>query len=223
MSIAIIIQARMSSNRLPGKVLTKVKGLSLLDYLLYRINNLNLSLPIFIATSNDCSDNPIVKYCIDNKIKYYRGDLSDVASRYKGIIQLYNYKYFLRLSADSPLIDPEIIKEHIIKYRITNYDIVTNVFERTYPKGQSVEIVNSNLFINNYKYMNNYHKEHVTTYFYSKPDMFKIFNISINPPLNSFNMAIDTEYDFNKFVKLINKVGDSWMDMDFKNLLSYIE
>ena len=136
-----IIQARMSSQRLPGKVLKEVQGRPLLDYVCKRISKSRLLQNTVVATSDHSSDDPVFEYCLNQGIECYRGPLEDVAGRFAGALLNYGAPAFLRISADSPFIDPELIDEAIRHFQSGKYEIVTNVFPRSFPKGQSLEIV----------------------------------------------------------------------------------
>ena len=104
--------------------------------------------------------------CKKLNANYYRGNLNNVASRFYKILQKNKFKYFLRINADSPLIDSNLI-DFIAKKNINKYDIITNVYDRSFPKGQSVEIINSDFFLRNYcNIKSNYDLENVTSFFY---------------------------------------------------------
>lgn len=202
-----IIQARLSSKRFKRKILKKIYGKTVIEWVYERASSakkVNLSL---IATSNSKKDNSLVKLLVRKKIPYFRGKLMDVSSRYLHVAQLKKQEYFVRISGDSPLIDPEIIDHTIIYFKknIKNKpDLITNIFPRSLPSGQSVEIINTKTLKNNIKKFTKLDKEHVTRYFYRKSKKFKILNISFKNKLN-FKMSIDSKEDFNFVKSKINK------------------
>mgnify|MGYP001235937072 FL=1 len=165
MNIATIIQARMNSSRFPNKVLKKINSKPLIEYLIDQVAFKNIDMPIIVATSVKKTDQEIVDYCMHKNLEYYRGDLVNVASRFYNIIKIYNLDFFVRVCADSPLLDGNLIKK-AVAYADKNIDIITNVMPRSYPKGQSVEVVNCKTFLSYYEKLSDEEDlEHVTKYF----------------------------------------------------------
>ena len=150
MKIAILIQARYNSKRLPGKVCLKILNKELLLHVYDNCKKSCLK-RIYIITSENKSDKPIIDLCKKNKIKYLKGSLTNVYLRYFKAIKRFKLDGFVRITGDSPLIDYKIIDKAIKKFLKEKPDIITNVFPRSFPIGQSVEIINSKIFINNYK------------------------------------------------------------------------
>ena len=195
-----IIQARLSSQRLPGKVLKEIQGRPLLDYVYQRVSQSRLLQNIVVATSDHSSDEPIFEYCLKQGMECYRGPLEDVAGRFSGALLNYDAPSFLRISADSPMMDPEIIDTAIRHFQTGCYDLVTNVFPRTFPKGQSVEIVGAELFNAAYeKMISTEDKEHVTRVFYQNAGQYRILNFTSEQNLSHLNLCIDTQEDFDRF------------------------
>ena len=220
LNIAIIIQARMGSTRLPGKVLLPVRRKPLLQYLLDRLKSANLELPIVIATSSEPADQPIVDFCAKQALGCYRGSHLDVASRFNDIIDAHSLDAFVRLSGDSPLLDPVIIKK-ALKIMDSSIDLVTNIFPRSYPRGQSVEVLKAQTYKDNLSRMvDKSDREHVTPFYYRNSGKFKINNILHKPSLANASMAVDTSKDFERFSQVIKTVGDNWAKMSFIQLLN---
>jgi spore coat polysaccharide biosynthesis protein SpsF (cytidylyltransferase family) len=134
------IQARTSSSRFPGKVLELISGKPVIEWV---INNCQLSgFEVFVLTSNHPSDNELVSFLVQENINYYRGDLNNVLSRFLNFMETNSIDKIIRISADSPLIHSGIIKKVAEDSRsFPEYDLITNVYPRTYPKGQSVEVI----------------------------------------------------------------------------------
>ena len=110
----------------------------------------------------------------------------------------------MRICGDSPLIDYNLIDNAISKFNVKKYDILTNIFPRSYPKGQSIEIINSKTFQKIFLSLKNKnHKEHVTTYFYENFKKFKIYKLKNNINQSNINLSIDTIEDFNRIKKLL--------------------
>ncbi|OUU53618.1 MAG: hypothetical protein CBC25_00120 [Pelagibacteraceae bacterium TMED65] len=202
----IFIQARTSSKRLPGKVFkTLINKNHSLDLLIYKLSKLFSKKRIVILTSKNKSDDAIQKYCKKNKINYFRGSLKNVAGRFLEALKVYRCKYFMRVSADSPLLDMNIIKIFIKYIKSNKFDIITNVNPRTFPKGQSVEIVKSQTFIDNFKrFKSKKNFEHVTNFFYNFESNFKIKNIKYGKNLSKISLALDTKKDLLRIRKILN-------------------
>ena len=204
MNIATIIQARMSSSRLPNKVLKLINGKPVLEYLVDQISYKNIDMPIIIATSDEEKDKKIINYCKSHGLKFYAGNLSNVASRFYDIIQIYNLDFFVRVCADSPLLDGKLVNKAILQIN-NDTDIITNVMPRTFPKGQGVEIVNCKTYSSIFpKFSSKNHLEHVTSYFYANQKKFNILNFSYDHDVSEINLSIDTKKDYDKLSQIIS-------------------
>jgi len=215
-----IIQSRMSSNRLPGKVMMNVFGKKLLWRVIDRVSQSNKITKIVIATSSKSDDDAIELFCNEEGIECLRGDLDNVANRFFEVLINKRESSFVRINGDSPLIDPGIIDTAIDKFNNSNYDIVTNVFPRTFPKGQSVEVISAQAFFELIESgLNNDQKEHVTKKFYDLPDKFKILNFSSGGKHSDINMCIDDIMDKFRLEKVIEKVGTK--NLNWRELCNY--
>ena len=192
-----IIQARYSSKRLPGKVLKNILGTTVLKRVVNQVKKSKKINRIIIATSRHKTDKKIINFCDKNKIYCMAGPLNNVFKRFYSIIVHEDYKSFVRISADSPLIDPSIIDKAITLFNKKQYDIVTNVFPRTFPKGFSVEVVNSKLILDFLlKIKKKKHQEHLTSFFYDNYKNFKIKNFYNKINISNINFSIDSFADF---------------------------
>jgi len=202
--VLCIIQARCSSKRLPGKVLKKISGLSILERVFNQVKKSKKIKRIIIATSNHKTDKKIIKFCKIKNINCFVGPLNDVFKRFYLIAKNQNYKSFVRVSADSPFVDPKLIDRAVTIYNKKNYDIVTNIFPRTFPKGFSVEVIRSKIILNSItKIKKKINKKHLTSYFYKNYKKYKIKNLSNNVNYNNLNFSIDSKDDFIKAKKII--------------------
>ena len=202
-----IVQARMSSRRLPGKVLMKIQGKTLIERVIERVSKSKYVTKIIVATSKHNTDIPLRKLCFKKKIECYAGNLASVAHRFGEVLKKFDSKSFLRISADSPFIDPQLIDKCLIKFNSTNCDIVTNIFPRTFPKGQSIEVIKSSVFKKNLpKMKKKTYLEHVTKFFYENKNNFKINTIINNENYSKFNMCVDTVYDIRKARIIYKKI-----------------
>ena len=204
MNIGAIIQARMSSKRFPGKVMYEVCGKPLLGFLLKRLSKCKRLDAVVVATSTEKSDSVIYDYCQRNRVPCHRGSLDDVAGRFREVIDLFGFDGFVRLCGDSPLLDHRLVDEAVDIFSSGQFDLVTNVLKRTYPKGQSVEVINSNVFRTVYPLMKfETELEHVTTYFYEHSSCFAIFNFESGKSLGNIQLSVDTPADMQTFESMI--------------------
>ena len=190
MKIGAIVICRYNSSRLPGKILKEINGKPLLNYILERLDGVVGLDDVIIATSNKETDDPIVEYCDKNNLKYYRGDLNNVAERFLKCAQHFNLDYAIRINGDNLFVDSKVISEMIDVARKGSYDLISNVKDRTFPKGISVEIVKTAFYNKSYlKFDSDYYKEHVTIYFYENEDSGN-FYFHINTTCPSTQLAI---------------------------------
>lgn len=207
--ICVCIQARLSSKRLPEKVLRKVNEFNLLELLRKRLLKAKKPSQIYILTSNDPSDNKLVKFCEKKGFKFFRGELNNVYKRFRDFLKVHNYQAIARISGDSPLLDHKILVNMTKLFLKNNFDIVTNVFPKTFPSGQSVEIIHRKCFISlSPNRLNKSQKEHVTQYFYENHKSYKILNETCDYDHLNMKLSIDSREDFNKLKKnfLYNKI-----------------
>ena len=122
----VIVQARVNSTRLPNKVLLEINNKPLIEYVIDQISAAKLVDYCIIATSINPKDDKIINFCEKKKIKYFRGSEEDVLDRYYNCAKHYDCKIIIRISADSPLIDPDVIDEVIMKFQNSKFDYVSN-------------------------------------------------------------------------------------------------
>lgn len=206
------VQARYSSKRLKGKVLKKFGRHTLLEILLKRLKNSKQIDKIIVLTSTSQYDKKIVNLCKKKNIEYFTGSMNNVFLRFKNATKKYKPNKIIRISADSPLMDWRLVDRMInFSKRIVSFDIISNVKKRTFPKGQSIEILNPHIFELPAKILSNEQKEHVTKYFYEKKK-YSVINFKLKKNFNSFNLCVDNYEDFLTISKLIKKKGifDKW-------------
>tara|TARA_Y100000589_G_scaffold321573_1_gene353156 strand:+ start:86 stop:898 length:813 start_codon:yes stop_codon:yes gene_type:complete len=204
LNITAIIQARMSSSRLPGKVLFDLAGKPIIWHIVNRLKSCKNISNIVVATSDLSSDNNLVNFCIDNDIKFFRGSLNNVLSRYTELINIYKSKYIVRITGDCPLISPNYIDNQIRILELYKADVIWLQKNVDLLEGQAVyssELLNK--VENNSSCREDL--EHVGgVYISNNPEKFKI--IGLDPPdeLTSlkYRFSVDEEADY-KFIKYI--------------------
>ena len=213
------IQARSSSKRFPNKVLAQISGRPIIEWV---VMHCKLSgCEVFVLTSTHQSDDELVGFLKEKNISFYRGDLDNVLLRFLNFMNEQNVQKVLRVSADSPLIHPAVIERILISAKTSpEYDVITNVFPRTFPKGQSVELL-SKFAIESISRLSlsTENKEHLTSYFYANPSKFKIKNLENEQDISSINLCVDTPVDLLRLQEIVDMCnfnfgfeGLSWQD-----------
>lgn len=204
--IVCIIQARMGSTRLPGKVMKKIKGETVLYHVVERVKQSELIDQIVVATTTNRQDDVLVEEAKRLKVSSYRGSEEDVLSRYYYAAKKYNADRIVRVTSDCPFIDPTIVDQVISKHLETNADYTSNSIERTYPRGLDTEVFNFDVLEEAYKNATQkYEKEHVTPYILEHPNKFKLINIEAEEKLRrpDIRITLDTIEDFELISRII--------------------
>ena len=203
MHIVAIIQSRMTSKRYPGKMLAPFLGKPVLFHIVQCLRRINFNITLILATSKDTADDPLAIYGSQLGLKIVRGSREDVMQRFSLVLSQNNCDAFFRVCGDSPLLQPFLFNEAIKVYKINNFDLVTNIFPRSFPSGMSVELIKTKTFKNNLKFVTNtIDREHITRYFYNNYENFKIHNIKCKKFSDKkINLALDFLEDLKKLEK----------------------
>lgn len=204
-----IIQARSGSTRLPGKIFKEICGKPMLWHV---INRLSYSVQIdnmVIATTTAPEDDSTEKFCIENKIEYYRGSVENVLSRYCEAALQSGAEIIIRITSDCPLIDPAIIDRMLEQFISSGQtiDYMSNVVERTFPRGLDTEIMTFDSLSKAAKEaVSSFDREHVTPYIYNNPDRFKVTNFKNEKDYSRYRWTVDTIEDFNLITQIYNEL-----------------
>ena len=211
--IGCIIQARMSSTRLPGKVMKRIDNENtILDCVINQLQSSKEIKNLVIATTEQKEDDVIVEFLQKRKVKYFRGSKQDVLDRYYQCAKKFGFSEIIRITSDNPLIDYEIADMVVKYFKSNNYDYITtdlplNTFHRTYPSGYSVEVFTFSALENawkNAKLLSE--REHVTPYFYKNNEIFKQTSIENSEDLSRFNCTVNTKYDLELIQKIYSNI-----------------
>lgn len=198
--VCAIIQARMSSNRLPGKVLRKINGKPMLELMIERVLQAQTLDKVIVVTSLDKSDNEIEIFCQQAGFDCYRGSLDDVLDRYYGAANEYKVSTVVRLTGDCPLIDPKMIDDVVNFYKDSDSDYVANSAPpegATVPDGMDVEVFSYESLAKAHKQAQKpSEREHVTFYFWHNPDLFKCKRFDLDRDLSMYRLTVDYKEDF---------------------------
>jgi len=221
MRVVAIVQARMSSRRLPGKSLASVAGKPLLGYLLERLRRSESLDGLVVATSVEASDDPVAAFCEKCGVTCVRGPLDDVAGRFLKVLDIFPADAFVRICGDSPLLDTALVDRACAEFRAGGWDLVTNVLTRDHPDGQSVEVAAAETFRAAYARMNEPgHFEHVTLYFYQHPEEFRILDLPARADYAGVNFVVDTPEDLAGFSALVARMNRPHWAYDLDGLVA---
>lgn len=198
LKIGGIIQARMTSTRLPCKVLMDIEGKPMLWHVINRLKFSEKLNDIILAIPDTKENDILEKFAKDNKIKYFRGSEEDVLSRYYETAKKFKCDVIVRITSDCPLIDPKIVDFVIGKHLGSDADYTSNTLKRTFPRGLDVEVFNFKVLERAHKEVTeSYQREHVTPYIYKHPEIFKLQNIEAKGKLRRPNLrlTVDTKED----------------------------
>ena len=207
MEFSVIIQARLGSKRLPGKILKNYKNYNLLSVLIKRLKKSKKIKNIIVATTKLKQDNKIENFCVQNSIKFYRGSENNVLRRYYETAKKYNVKNIIRITSDCPFIDVKTLDLMINFFNKKKIDYLSNTYPEpsTYPDGMDIEIFNyRSLKLANKYSTKRSEKEHVTVYI-RNCRKFKIFRTDLLKDISKYRLTIDYLKDFVLFKKIIDK------------------
>jgi len=200
--IGAIIQARSSSERLPGKVIKDLpngSGVTVLSQVVKRLKKSKKLTIIIIATTTRRDDDRIVNVAKREKVPYYRGSVDDVLARYYFCARKNKLDIIVRITGDCPCIDPGIVDLNIKQHIEERADYTSNTIKRTFPHGLDVEVFNFDTLEKAYKNAKkNYEKEHVTPYIYQNPCIFKVAQVKASKKLFApdLRVTLDTKEDY---------------------------
>lgn len=206
MYIVAIIEARMNSSRLPGKVLMKAAGIPMLKHLVDRLKKVKLIDEIVIATTTNPKDIEIINFSKKKKIKFYKGSEEDVMSRVIEAAEKVNADLIVEITGDCPIVDTSLVSQMINIFLNNNVDYVNNVDIRSYPDGMDVQVFKletlkrSSVLTNNQK-----DREHVTLHIRKNPQLFSRINVVAPDELfwPKLGLTLDEYEDFILLKKII--------------------
>lgn len=218
----VISQARMTSTRLPGKVLRTVLGKSLLEYQIERVRRARRISKLVIATTTNSQDEPIVALCENLKVSCFRGSELDVLSRYHGASQGNPSRHVIRITSDCPLLDPAVLDLAIEQYLDSRADYVSN--SEAYPNGMNVEIFRREMLDEAFHQAQlPYEREHVTPYFYTHPEKFVWRQVQAPRSYPKYRLTVDTPEDFELVKALIERLAPRQREFTLEDICHEME
>lgn len=208
--IGCIIQARMGSSRLPGKVFEKINSKdTVLDFVVKQISYSKKIQHIVVATTDLEEDNIISEHLNNKKINFFRGSSQDVLDRFFQCAKKFSFDIIVRITADNPLIDPNIIDKVIQKYQNINCDFTSNTLKRTFPYGTEVEVFSFNSLEKAWKNSKKpSEREHVTPFIYNTKNEFHCENLENDTDFSFLRYTVDKIEDLRLVKEIIRNIQE---------------
>ncbi len=193
----------MSSSRFPGKVLASFRGEPLIRHVVRGVGRAIAPSDIVVTTSSKSSDDPVASYVESLQINVFRGPLNNVFDRFSQCVAEYPCDWILRISADSPLLNPEILRQVIDEAGDGDCDLVSTIFPRTFPRGRNAELIRVATFLSVPAHeLSAEDQEHVTQCFYRDSGKYRIRNVRSSRDLSGLSLAVDTIEDLQRIEAL---------------------
>lgn len=224
MKRVVIIQARMTSTRLPGKVLADLAGKPMLAQQIRRLEACQAVDEILVATTTNQQDDPIVELARQSDIGWFRGDEHDVLARFAGAARQCEADVVVRVTSDCPLIDPHIVDQVVGELTLNDCDYASNVMTRSYPRGLDVEA----FYADTLRRVDRLAKsaaarEHVTPFIYAeRPDLFirrEVIDTEVNTDLR---WTVDTPADLEAVRLIYDGLGLGERIAPYQEVLAYV-
>ena len=217
MKIVAIIQARMGSTRLPGKVMLPIGTKSMLTRVVRRVQKSQVLDQVIVATSTQPEDDRIVEECNVLCVPCYRGSEQDVLDRYYQAAKQYQADLIVRITADCPVIDPQVIDLVVMKCIQSKADYASNCLQRTYPRGLDTEVITFDALEKAWNEAKlSFQRSHVTPYIHRNPDLFKLESITDPSDASAYRWTVDTQEDLTLVRTIYQRLGDHgefcWQD-----------
>lgn len=219
--ICAIIQARMGSQRLPGKSLLKIKGISTVSRVVERLRKSKYIDKIILATSDLERDLPLVKEASNIGIDCFAGDEADVLHRFYAAAKKFNLDTIVRITGDCPLIDPDIVDRHIRLFLDEKIDYVHSGF--SFPDGiADCEVFSFEALESAWKHSSDEDREHVTPYIWRNPDKFNLETLENDVDLSKYNLSLDEERQYKAIEQIYDALYAAGEVFHLKEIIAFI-
>lgn len=209
MTTVAIIQARMGSTRLPGKVLLDLGGETVLARVVKRLSRASLVNEVMVASTGSVADGAIVRECERLDIRCFRGSENDVLDRYYQAARACGAEAIVRITSDCPLIDPELVDDTIRVFLEEHADYGSNVLPRTYPRGLDTEVFTAAALERAWRDARQPHqREHVTPYFHEHPELFRLVSTHGQTDCSAYRWTLDTVEDLQLLRAIYSRLGN---------------
>ncbi len=226
MNTVVIVQARMTSTRLPGKVLLPILGRPMLSFQLERLRRVRCVDAVVVATTTNPADDEIVQLCAAEKVNCTRGSESDVLSRYYDAAVASKAELVVRVTSDCPLIDPAVVQRVLLDFLQPKggYDYASNMITPTFPYGMAAEVVSfAALREAHEEALDPAEREHVTPFIYWRPARYRIRSVTMAPDLSHHRWTVDTPEDFSLVSQIFTALYPQQPDFSLADVLALLK
>jgi len=217
LKVVAIIQARMGSTRLPGKVLLDLSGKTVLARVVERLRGARSVDDLLVATTDQPEDDAIVEACNRLSVASFRGQENDVLDRYHQAALSAHADVIVRITSDCPLIDPEVVDQTIHKLTSEAADYASNCLDRRYPRGLDTEVIGAQALARAWREAAKpYQREHVTPYIYEDPAQFRLASLIADADYSHHRWTVDTPEDLQLVRAIYQRLGPGdflWRDV----------
>ncbi len=222
--VQVVIQARMGSTRLPGKVLLPLGGRPVLGHVVRRSSAARKVDRTVVATTTRAEDDAIEGFCKSSGIPVFRGDSEDVLDRYRSAIGVWPTDAVIRITADCPLIDPAVIDDLISFFGKGSWDYAANVNPPTFPAGFDAEILSSQSLERAWREASlKSHREHVTLFIREHPESFRIGNLTAKTDRSALRCTLDRPEDYTFLEALFAHIPEGDPAVGLEDILRIID
>lgn len=227
MKIVAIIQARMSSSRLPAKVLKEISGKPMLQHVVERVRRSQMVDDVLVATTVETSDDPLVDYCHQAGIPVFRGQLHDVLDRFYQAAKFSGADVVVRITADCPVIDPTLIDELVRQFLAAKVDFAANrlppPWKRTFPIGLDAEVCTFSALERAWRESDQkYQREHVMPYLYEHDGRFEVLVMNYHIDYGELRWTVDTPQDL-EFIQHVFKLFEGNNTFGWLEILNLVQ
>lgn len=203
-----IIQARMGSSRLPGKVLRRLGGRTVLERVVRAAQASGVLDELVVATTVEAADDAVAAECDEIGVACFRGPVDDVLTRFLGVLDERESDVVMRFTADCPLLDPQLVALVHRVFAAAGVDYMTTSIARTLPRGLDVEVVRTPVLRSIDALATEHHRTHVTSYIYTHPEDFAVLGLTLQPDLSHLRLTLDTQDDWKLMEAIVDHFGD---------------
>jgi len=226
MKVLCLLQARMKSSRFPGKIMKPILGKPMIQHILDSLSYSTMIDDVIVVTTTNPKDDVLVQYLDKKNIKYFRGNENDVLKRYIDAVSQFGGDYVVRITADNPLTDPNIVDMVIRKALKNKVDYASNNLQKTFPLGFFVEVISRKILEKLEKLTQDQSdREHVTLYIHKNKNSFKVFNLTAPQEFfyPDWRLTVDTKEDFELIKHVFENLYTDHKPIRYEEVINFLK
>lgn len=219
-----VLQARMSSTRLPGKVMMEINGLPMIHWQIQRILEASSVDKLIVVTSTDPSDDCLAEFLEGHSITVHRGSLDNVFSRFIEVATQYHHDAIIRLTGDCPLVMQELLDKMVMEFYQSDSDYLSNTLDPTFPDGLDIEIIKHGTLERLAAFaLEPKELEHVTYGVYKRPEIFKLTNFLNEIDQSALRWTVDYQEDLDFVRAIFGQFSGREKDFSFSDVCQFLQ